>query len=177
MGRKSKLTDKQWSEVDRRLLEGESARAIAPDFGVSEAAIRQRKTSHVESIKSVANQIVTAERALSALPITSQISAHNLAAKLRAISDNLASAAHHGAATAHRLAALANAEVQKVDDADPLSSLDAMRGVALLTKLSNDSAQTGLNLLAANKDQAKNLDKPNVPSGLSHFYGEEEADA
>jgi len=179
MGRKSKLTDDQWAEVDRRILEGESIRALAREFSISDSAIRERIAKHgkVENVQIVARKIVDAEISLAALPITAQITAQNLAAKLRAISDNLAGAAHYGAATAHRLAALANAEVQKVDDADPLSSLDAMRGVAMLTKLSNDSAQTGLNLLAANKEQAKSLDKPNVPSGLSHFYGEEEADA
>lgn len=53
--------------------------------------------------------------------------------------------------TAHRLQALANSEVQKVDDAEPLASLEALRGVQVLTKLANESAQTGLNLLTANK--------------------------
>lgn len=108
MGCKSKLTDKQWAEVDRRLLEGEAPASIAKDFLVTPTAIRQRKTFATDPVKAVANQIVSTERALAALPITSQITAQNLAAKLRAISDNLASAAHYGAQTAHRLNALAN---------------------------------------------------------------------
>lgn len=46
-----------------------------------------------------------------------------------------------------------------MDDADPLSgdSMDAMRGVAALTKLANDSASIAINLLAANKDTVKAL--------------------
>lgn len=162
MGRKSKLTDAQWAEVVQRMLEGEAVRALAREFNISEAAIRERKTSQCEEIKSVANQIVSAEKALSALPISAQLTAQNLAAKLRAISENLASAAMHGAATAHRLSALANAEVAKVDDAQPLApqSMEAMRGVAALTKLANDSSSIALNLLAANKETVTKLNAP-----------------
>lgn len=162
MGRKSKLSEAQWAEIVQRMLEGEAVRALAREFKISEAAIRERKTSQCEKIKSVANQIVSTERALSELPISAQLTAQNLAAKLRAISENLASAAMHGAATAHRLSALANSEVAKVDDASPLNSesLHAMKGVAVLTKLANDSSSIALNLLAANKETVTKLNAP-----------------
>lgn len=165
MGRPSKLTEKQWAEVERRLLEGESRRAIAREFGVSESTIRERLSAQVEEIKTVAHQIVATERALTAMPISAQVSAQNLAAKLRSISDNLASAADYGARTAHRLNALANSEVAKVDDADPLSSLEALKGVSVLTRLANDAASAGFNLLAANKEIVKGLnqDEPEAP--------------
>ncbi len=166
MGRKSKLTDAQWAEVERKMLEGVPIRAIAREYGVSEAAIRARKSGDVEKIKAVANQIVETERAVMELPISAQITAHNLAAKLRAISDNLASAAHYGAQTAHRLNAIANSEVQKIDDAQPLASVDSLKGVAALTKLANDSASIALNLLSANKEtvQKINEQQPEGPS-------------
>ena len=179
MGRKSKLTETQWVEVERKMLEGMPVRAIAREYGVSEAAIRARKSSSVETIKAVANQIVETERAVMALPISAQITAHNLAAKLRAISDDLASAAHYGAKTAHRLNALANSEVQKVDDANPLASVEGLRGVAALTGLANESAKIGLNLLAANKDTIKQIneeppERPSIdPSKLSNGALEE----
>lgn len=162
MGRKSKLTAAQWAEVDRRLLDGEAARAIARDLGVSEGIIRARKNTHTEPVKNVANQIVSSHVALRSLPIAAQISAQTLAHKLISISDNLASAAMHGAATAHRLSALANAEVAKVDDAQPLNpeSMEAMKGVAALTKLANDSSSIALNLLAANKDAVARINAP-----------------
>ncbi len=164
MGRKSKLTDAQWAEVDRRLLEGDSIRAVARDYPISEASIRERlqKIGKTETVQQVAAKIIDAERSLAALPISAQVTAQNLAAKLRSISDNLASAAMHGAATAHRLSALANAEVAKVDDAQPLNatSLEAMKGVAALTKLANDSSSIALNLLAANKDTVTKINAP-----------------
>lgn len=157
MGRKSKLTDAQWAEIERRMLVGGSTRALAKEFGVGEATLRGRKSAQVAEIKSVANQIVTTERALQALPISAQIHAQNHASRLRALSDNLLNAASLGAATSHRLAAIANAEVQKLDDSNPFEpkSLEALRGVAVLTKLANDSAAPGLNILAASKDAIK----------------------
>lgn len=145
------------------MLEGEPTRALAREFGVSEATIRGRKSAQVEGIKSVANQIVATERAIQALPISAQIHAQNLASKLRAISDNLASAAMHGAATAHRLSALANAEVAKVDDADPLASIESLRSVGVLTKLANETGQLGMNLLAANKEHVKEMNQQAKP--------------
>ena len=162
MARKSKLSAEQWAEVDRRALEGESQRALAREFGLSNSALTYRysKIGKHETVREVAAKIVDAERSLAALPIAAQHTAHNLAAKLRSISENLASAAMHGAATAHRLSALANAEVAKVDDAQPLNaeSLEAMKGVAALTKLANDSSSIALNLLAANKDAVQKLE-------------------
>lgn len=167
MGRKSKLTDQQWADILRRIaVDGEAVRPIAREYGLTEAAIRKRLGAQSTQVKTVANQIVSAERALSALPISSQITAVNLASKLRAISDNLAAAAMHGAATAHRLNALANSEVAKVDDADPLGSLEALKGVGVLSRLANESASVALNLLAANKETVVrlNTDKPAQPA-------------
>lgn len=163
MGRRSKLTEAQWAEVERKMLEGIPVRQLARDYGVSEAAIRGRKSAQVDQIKSVANQIVATERAVMELPISAQIAAHGLAAKLRAISDSLASAALAGAQTAHRLNALANSEVQKVDDAEPLASVENLKGVAALTKLANDSAVIALNLLSANKETVKELNQQEKP--------------
>lgn len=164
MGRKSKLSPEQWAEVDRRIFEGESIRALAREHGISEATIRDRisKIGKQENVQVVAGKIVEAQRSLAALPISAQITAQNLAARLLSISDNLASAAEYGAKTAHRLNALANSEVGKVDDANPLGkeSLEAMRGVSAMTKLANEAAATGLNLLAANKDMMKSINTP-----------------
>ena len=172
MGRKSKLTEKQWADVQRRVLDGESVRALAKEYGIAESSLRGKISVETAQIKTVANQIVATERAVQALPISAQITAHNLASKLRAISDNLANAAHHGAAIAHRLSALANAEVAKIDDAEVLSSesMTAMTGVARLTALANESSKIALNLMAANKDRAFDGEDQS-PLTLDDFYG------
>ncbi len=165
MGRKSKLTALQWAEVDKRRIEGESRRALAKAFGVSEASIREReqKIGQAPTVQKVAQMIVETDAALSALPISAQVSAQNLAVRLKAISGSLAAAAEQGAATAHRLSALANSEVGKVDDANPLNSIEALKGVSALTRLANDSANIALNLLAANRETVKKLNEPDQP--------------
>lgn len=159
MGRPSKLSPDQWAEVGRRLIDGESKRALAREYGISDAALRAyiAKLGQTETVQKAAAKLVEAEATIASLPIPAQVSARNLAAKLLAISSNLASAAEHGAATAHRLNALANSEVGKVDDASPLTSLENLRGVGVLTKLANDSASIALNLLAANKETVQKI--------------------
>ena len=174
MGRKSKLTDKQWAEVERRMLEGEPTRALAREFGVSEAAIRARKAAHVEQIKTVANQIVATERAVMALPLDARITAHNYASKLRAITENMLDGANLQAANFHRLSALAQTELMKVDDADPMTSADRLKSHMVLTSAANEAAKTPVALLSANKDMVKKAAEPEeaVISGLDHFYGQ-----
>ena len=168
MGRPSKLTPDQWREIEHRAAAGEGIRSLAREFRVSPTTIGSRVSGQTGHVQKVAEQLANAQTALAALPTSQQYLAVSLAEKLRKISDNLASAAHYGAATAHRLTALANSEVSKVDDAAPLSgeSMDAMRGVSALTKLANDSAAIALNLLAANKETVKalNLDPPKETS-------------
>lgn len=161
MGRNSKLTDKQWESIGQRLLSGESARALAREFGISEAAIRKRLGAQCEQIKTVANQLVVAEKAFKSLPIGSQIKARTLADRLMSISDHLAGAAEYGAATAHRLNGIAHSKVAEIDDAAPLNeqSLETLKGIAVLTKMANASSEIGLNLLNANKEMIKDADQ------------------
>jgi ABC-type transporter Mla subunit MlaD len=178
MGRPSKLTDAQWQAIGKRLLDGGSARALGREFGVAESAIRKRFGAHNQKIKDVANQLVAAETAFKSLPISAQISARTLADRLKAISENLADAAHYGAMTAHRLSGIAHAQVEKVDDADPMKSIEALAGVATLTKMANASSEIGLNLLRANKEAADEANKGKhlVSAGLTHFYGESDGE-
>lgn len=175
MARPSKLSPAQWVDVERRVLEGESIRSLAKEFGVSEGAIRQRVSTQTTHVRNVAQKLAVAQTELAALPIQQQYQALNLADKLRNISSSLASAAELGAATAHRLHALANSEVSKVDDAEPMASIESLRNVGVLTKLANDSSHIALNLLAANKDRVKQMDEADAPPKrrtLSDFYAD-----
>lgn len=167
MGRKSKLTDKQWEEVRQRHIDGESIRSLADEFKVAESSVREKISGDTKRIKAVANQILETESALKALPISAQISAHNLADQLRAISGHLAGAANFGAATAHRLAGIANGRVAQIDDAKPLDDkgITELKGIAVLTKLANEASEIGVNLLRANKEQ---IDEMNRGSQSSH---------
>lgn len=153
MGRKSKLTEDQWADVGRRMLDGESQRALAAEFGISEATLRQyfRKQEKLPTVQKVAGMIVETAAALKSLPISSQVNAQKLADRLMAISDDLAGAASFGARTARQLSELAHKQVQKVNPADPMDagSVEAMKGAAMFTRQSNDSSSIALNLIAA----------------------------
>ena len=166
MGRTSKLTARQWKSVEKRLLAGETANELATEFSIDRATISRRFAQHTKAVKDVANQLVASDFALKSLPIAQQISARTLADELIAISMHLAGAGKFGAATAHRLSGIAHAKVQEIDDAKPLDaeSIESLRGVAVLTKMANESAVIGLSLLAANKDMIKELNAAPVQS-------------
>lgn len=160
MGRPSKLTEKQWLDIAERMASGEeSVRALAREFKVSESTIRERLSAQTERVKAVANQILATERNLKALPISAQITAHNLADQLRAMTSHVAGAAAFGASTAHRLAGIANAQVAKIDDADPMESQEVMQAISALTKISNDAMVPALALIKANQSAVKD-DEP-----------------
>lgn len=172
MARPSKLTPAQWSEIERRFLAGETARSLGREFDISEAAIRKKFGAHQSvsaqgsQVRNVAEKLAEAEIALQALPIAQRPIAMDLAEKLRSISQSVAAAAELGARTGHRLHALANSEVIKVDDANPLESIETLRNVGVLTKLGNDSLAPALNLLAANKERLREVeDEPDSLPG------------
>lgn len=188
MGRKSALTPEQWVEVERRhFIDGESMNSLAKKFGVNESVIRRKikpnkaeSPNAAKSLPALAMRKVEAEKQtrqiaeeIAELPISRQTIVNDLSRKLVNISSHLASAAEYGAATAHRLNALANGEVQKIDDTDPLASTESMRGVAALTSLANEAGKIGLNLLAANKEEVARMNQPESKAvlTLSDFYG------
>jgi hypothetical protein len=115
---------------------------------------------------------------IAVLPIGRQRVVIDLAQQLTDISLHLASAAKYGAATAHRLAGIANAQAVMIDDADPLApeSLVALKGIAALTKMSNDASEIGINLLRANKDTVDDLNKRAQEAARVENYTDEQLD-
>ena len=173
MGRKPALTDQQCEEIGKKLLGGQTGASLAREYGVSKGLISQRFSKRIETVKSVAKQIVATDTAISLLNPNERLEAFSLAEDLRAISGHLAGAARYGAATAHRLAGIAHGKSVEIDDSKPLGteSLESLKGIAALTRMANDSASIGLNLLNANKDMTKQ-ERPNVPT-LEEFYNDE----
>ncbi|HQS59667.1 MAG TPA: hypothetical protein PKZ37_14910 [Gallionellaceae bacterium] len=172
MGRKSKLTPEQWIDVERRVLvDGESVSAIAREFGMDEAAIRRKinpnksekseRTDKSKPLMQLAKEKVSADKLvrdiseeISGLPVARQNIVSDLARKLSSISDHLAGAAEYGAMTAHRLSMIANMQVAQIDESASLEeNADALKSVLAITRAGNEAAQTGLNLLNANKDR------------------------
>lgn len=165
MGRPSKLTDRQWESIGKRLLAGESTSALAREFGVSKATISERFSERLGNVKDAANHIVAAEVALSKLNVSEQIAARSLADDLKAISMHLAGAARYGASTAHRLSGIANARAEQIDDASQFTEdgFKAMAEVSALTKLANSAAEIPLGLLKANKEKVDDINRNDEP--------------
>jgi hypothetical protein len=151
MARPSKLSPQQWTEIEQRMAAGEKASTLAREFDVHPSQITRRVSQVSQKVRDVAQLVAEAQTALSELPVPQQYSALSLADKLRNITLSVTSAAELGAKTGHRLHALANSEVAKVDDADPLKSMDALKGVGALTKLANEALAPAMSLIAATK--------------------------
>jgi transposase-like protein len=175
MARPSKLTDKQWADIEKRALDGEPVRALAREYGVTESPIRLRVKTHARPLKEIAKQLATAEMAVEALPVITQVKVRSLADELKDISHHLAGAARLGAETSHLLAGIANAHAQLIDPINPFADDgEVMKNVVMTTKAANLASEIPLNLLAANKEQTKNLHDIDTEKTktLSDFYGE-----
>lgn len=159
MGRPSKLSEAQWEVLKRRLVDGEKAADLAREYGVSKSAISGRVSKRAETVKSVANQIVAADMALKDLSLPEQAMTLNLVDELKAISIHMAGAGRLAAASAHRLSGMAHEQVQKVDDAEPEKTIVMIQRFGALTKMANEASHIPLNLLAANKESVKLIQK------------------
>lgn len=174
MGRPSKLTDKTRSEIQARLLAGEKAAGLAREYKVSRSLISNLFSKQVPKLKSIADQVVKAESAFRALPLSEQLTVVSLVDQLRSVSEHLAGAASFGAMTAHKLSAMAHTQSDKLDDYDGARDLETLQGIAVLTKMANSSSEIGLNLLRANKEAVDTLNQRaaegETPPTLSELY-------
>jgi hypothetical protein len=163
MGRKSRFSEKEWEAIDRRLLEGEAARAIATELGCSEAIIRARKKARVEKIKDAANQVVAADRALKGLDLPAQRAALTFAQRLQAMGDGLAEAGMLGAQNAADLKFVGRGELAKalafLEKGDVKSAGEALERVKQLGALANDEADIAVRLTTSQREAVREAQK------------------
>lgn len=162
MARKSKLTEQQWNEILDRNLAGESIRSLAKEYGISAMAVQKKISLQAEKVKTVANQVVTTEKAVFDLPISLQSKVYTLAERIRAINYHLAGAAEYGAATAHRMSQIANTLTEQIDETDPESNLDKIRTVAALSDTANRASSIAVSLAKNSADKPIPADEPNA---------------
>lgn len=167
MGRPSKLNELQWTSIKNRLLRGELKSALAKEYGIGVTTITDKFPGSLKELKDLANQMVSVEATFQTLPFADRVSVLSLTEDLKAISSHLAAAAKFGSATAHRLSGIAHAKVLEIDDAEPLNeqSMESLKGIAVLTRMSNDASNIGINLLNANKEAVKIIN--NAPQTLA----------
>jgi hypothetical protein len=146
MGRPSKLTEKQWAAYGERLLKGEKPAALAKEAGVDRSAFTRRFAQEIATVKHVANQVVSAEVALKALPVAQQIQAVTLIDRMRAAAMHLTDGVVAGAETYSLLSARA-VEKARV----PSDSEDDLKLVMALQRTANAAAEVPMAFIAANK--------------------------
>lgn len=150
-GRPSVLTDKQWAEARAMRLAGRTYREIGAHFNVSHTTIVEGIASQVKTITDVANQYVQAETALNGLPPYIQVDTRSAIDRLRVMQYHLAAAAELGAQTAHRLSAIANSQVDFIDERAPQDSMETLSTVAALIKTANMASEPARDLIKAAK--------------------------
>lgn len=173
MARPSKLTPAQWKEVETRIMKGETLRAIAKDFEITEGTIRAKFGGSIATflaqstqVREIAHQVAEVQDAVEKLPPFQRDVVFDLAASLRNVSRSLTKAAELGADTSRRLQEMASTQIRKVNEQDPTKSIEELKSVGVMTKLANESASIALNLLAANKDRMPPPEAPKA-SGLA----------
>lgn len=175
MARPPTITEKQWKDIESRVIGGDSMRAVARDYNISEGSIRKRINTHTKPVKNIANQLAKAELALEALPINTQVKVRSLADELKDISHHLASAARLGAMTAHKLATIANIQAEMIDEDNPLMNEDAIKAVKVLGGMVNEHNQAAISLINSNKEQVSRLSSPEEKEvkDINDFYAEQ----
>ena len=151
-GRPSKLTDRQWGEIGRRLAQGESQSSLAREFKVAQSLISARYRHKVKGIKDLAAQAVALDQQIDALPISDRSSVVTLTDNLKGITTGLASAGASGASAAAKLSKIAN---RMADSVTHQSSAEDFRPVAAALETANKASTTGLGLIAANKGRSE----------------------
>ena len=155
MGRKSKTTPEQDQRLIERHLAGESIRSLAKEVGISEASLRAKISAQSSQIKTAAQHIVAAERSLTKMTISAQITARTIASKMLRTMDLVATGNELMGGSYMKLAMAHNAQAAKVDENDPMTakgSAEALVAMSALGKLANQAAEIPMRMLMAMKD-------------------------
>jgi hypothetical protein len=136
----------------RRSIAGETAYRIGKEMGIPESTVR-KNLGPKEEVIAATTTIIKAERDLSALSIPAQMVAFDLLAGLRAISNNLTRAAVLGSENAARLHTIAKVQLDRATLDPENIDIDTAREVGGFTRMANEAAALGMQLVNANKEQ------------------------
>lgn len=155
MGRPRKLSEEHLQRLVERHIAGESIRKLAAEVKMAESSLRALISAQSAQIKSVANQMVSAERAFRELPLSAQITTKTIASRLMRMMDNMAAGAELASGSYMKLMMAHNAQAAKIDEAEPMTaegSAAAMMAMAALGKLANQVGELPMRFVAAMKD-------------------------
>lgn len=162
MATRKRLTQAEWATLEKRIMAGESGRALAREYNIGEATIRSR-LGQVKKIKieDAAMKLVEARQAIESLPPTLRPQVNALADTLQQISEMAARSAELAARTAYRMSHIANVQASKLDEENP--DVETARMVAGFTDTANKAAYQPLELMKANKAMMENAQDEDDP--------------
>lgn len=173
-----RLSFTEWTDVDRKLIEGIGASAIAREYGVSEGAIRKRQRSNASSGMEIGSKRIVEmrleERAIiDPLPVVLQKRMYSMVDTQLEIIRNLSLSSELGSKTSHRLAAIANLHASKLDDENP--DPESIKMVHALTETANKAAYQPVEMMKAMRasmpvqaDEVRTVDPAKISTGALH---------
>ncbi|HAA04778.1 MAG TPA: hypothetical protein DCE18_15630 [Syntrophobacteraceae bacterium] len=159
MGRPSKLSDREWAEVGRRLARGESTRKLAAEYKVAKSTIQDRFSGHVPEIREAAQALASAERTVERMPVSVQVSVRSLADQLKGIQDDYAETAAMGMQAARIVQTKVLAQARNLPD-DPSS--EDLKPIIAGSETTKSLSSLATNMITANKGNPVDEDKPGL---------------
>lgn len=155
------LSENMWSEIQRRHIRGETARALSREFNVDHNKIRRRVGRDSKRVREMAEKLLEVECEIKSLPRYLQIETMDLFDELKAVSLHLAGAARYGAMTAHELNKVANDRLREAVDQGRVSK-GALSEISRLIEVAGKASGIGLNLISSTKGLTPS-DAPELP--------------
>ena len=163
-GRPSKLTNRQWGDIGRRLAKGETAADLSREFKIGKARISERFAGKAENIKALATQLVAVETAIERLPVSEQSSVMAFADDLKHIARSASAGGRAGMNGAANLMARFERQVANLPDD---AGMDDLRPIAALAETAQKGASLGLALMNANKATVEAANEPVEPKKIT----------
>lgn len=135
MGRPSKLSDRQWAEIEQRAVNGESVTALAKEFKIARCQVSNRVSKQKKTVKTIVGQI-------KALPVSIQRSVITLAERNIGTRQNVAIIAHEGSTLAARIAIAARERGSAMDLAT--ATPEDLRPLAAMGSVMETFARVGV---------------------------------
>jgi hypothetical protein len=154
MGRKSALTAKQWKDIEVRFYAGESASALAREYGISEAAIRKRFGARKCEAKALSIKIVEFENDMKGADLGTKILARTYADKILAMQELSSDVGINGLSLAKRIGDALNKVVENKKDGEILDE-GAMRQLMTAGMTINTHSKIGMDMMIANAKQPR----------------------
>lgn len=164
MARPGKLTDSQWTELERRRLKGEKITDLAKAFGVSKSTVSERVSKHSPKIETLADSMFEDELQFRAMSVSEQRLVSVRIEDKRAMHEVKSDTALLSARGENKLHRMVQKQLDIMDEDNP--NLENLTKVAALTKTANDLGTASDRHLAQNKPKdAGGVDWENLVTG------------